>query len=140
MCLTCQAMFGSPYPVCGAKSKRGRECIEKHANGEPCLHSTFNMTSPAKRKMKEAWVKRKNPDVSDDSDSDSDDSEDENLESPRSPANGTRAAKLAKKRAKKARKEKKMAEKTAQKAAETTAAQEGARAARQAKRGIDEAA
>ena len=134
MCETCQELFGSMYPVCGAKSKRGRECMEKHANGEACLHSSFDMNSPAKRNMRAAWVKRKNPtDAVESSDESSDDLEDDSEDvNPRSPSDNTRGAKRAKRAAKAA----KRAAQAAQQAAQHNAEQEAARAARHARRGI----
>jgi hypothetical protein len=97
------------------------ECIEKHANGELCLHATFSMTSPAKRKMKAAQQKRRAGDAeADDEDSGPDAG---------SPADGTRAAR-------KKAKAKAAAAAADKQAKAATAEQEATRAARHAKRGI----
>ena len=122
-CETCEQLFGVPYPVCGARSGRKMECIEKHANGELCLHATFSMTSPAKRKMKAAQQKRRAGDAeADDEDSGPDAG---------SPADGTRAAR-------KKAKAKAAAAAADKQAKAATAEQEVTRAARQAKRGIEQ--
>ena len=121
-CETCEQLFGVPYPVCGPRSQRKFECINKHANGEPCLHSSFSMTSPAKRIMKAAQQKRRAADAeADDEDSDA---------GVGSPADGTRAAKRK-------TKERKAAAAADQQAQATAAEQAVSRAARNAKRGID---
>ena len=124
LCTTCEQLFGVPYPVCGPRSASKMACIEKHAAGEPCLHSTFSMTSPAKRIMKAAQQKRRNAGAEAD-DEDSDDAVG-------SPADGTRAAKAKAKKAKAAKAAAEVDTQAAAKAAE----QEDARKARQAKRGI----
>uniref|UniRef100_A0A7S3AX02 PiggyBac transposable element-derived protein domain-containing protein n=1 Tax=Haptolina ericina TaxID=156174 RepID=A0A7S3AX02_9EUKA len=131
-CQTCEDLLGCPYPVCGAKSARKHECMEKHRNGEPCLHTSFTIGSPGKRAMKAAWEGRKRDTDAFDGD-DEDDFEDDPSAPPTSPADGTRANK---KRAKKARQEKKAADKAEAEAQATAAGQAAGRAARQAKRGI----
>ena len=123
MCDTCEQLFGVPYPVCGPRSSRKMACIEKHASGEPCLHATFSMTSPAKRKMKAAQQKRRDADAeADDESSDADVG---------SPADGTRAAR-------KKAKAKAAAAAADKQAKAATAEQEVTRAARNAKRGIEQ--
>ena len=126
-CATCETLFGVPYPVCGARSKRGMDCMKKHTDGEPCQHATFDMTSPAKRSMKAEAARRKAKRAGSDTEDGSDGSDsDGDANGLNSPADGTRSRKKAKKEAK-----------AAAEAAAKTAAQEDGRAARRAKRGIN---
>jgi hypothetical protein len=117
-CTSCEAALGFPYFVCGARTKRGTQCMEAHARGDECSHGSFNMTSPARRSMKTEAARRKAGRAEfGNSDSDSD---------PSPPSGGTRAAKNARHEVK-----------TAQEKA--AAADDAAhhRTARAAKRGID---
>lgn len=70
-CQACKLLFGAPYPVCGPRSARNKECMDKHAIGTVTFHRSFQKTSPAKRKMSVAQRQRRSrPASTHDGDSD----------------------------------------------------------------------
>jgi hypothetical protein len=131
ICITCEANLGCCLAVCGPKSARKLECREKHAAGAPVHHSTFAMTSPAKKNKREAQAARKAAPLG--GFEESSDSEEEALPpvAAGSPPALTRSAKKAKQERKAARR----AERDELAARARTAEQAMGRAGRQMARG-----
>jgi hypothetical protein len=135
-CKTCEDNDVGTFYVCGKLSKRKDQCINAHRNGETCNHGNFDMTSPGKRKMKEAQAKRKDA-AAMETQADDESSDDENG----IPIGTMGSPRLAAK-AKKQRKEAKAAAKAAQQAEEAKFEAEKAalaRLARSMKRAMDKA-
>ena len=121
---------------CGARSKRGHACMNAHSDGEQPSHTTFNMSSPSKRKMKvvateRAQAKAQGEGLSESSGEQSADESDDELGSP-----GHAAQRRQKKKARKAAK---AVAKEAQRAREAQVQREMAnlqRGGRAAQRGV----
>lgn len=109
-CLTCEANGVGIFYVCGKMSKRKDKCMMAHRDGEECSHGNFKMSSPSKRKMKDAWTKRKETNNEDEASEDDEDDEDSDggapigvAGSPRIAAKRKQAKKVAKAAAKAAK-------------------------------------
>jgi hypothetical protein len=104
ICATCEGTLGCSIAVCGPKSAKKLVCREAHASGEELQHSTFNMTSPAKKSKRDAQAARK-AGLGAGVESSSDSEEVDGATRGGSPAGGTRSAKKAQKARKAARRQ-----------------------------------
>lgn len=58
-CVTCESVGLGCITMCGAKTARGRKCIDAHARGDDCKHATFFMSASGRASMVKVGEKRK---------------------------------------------------------------------------------
>lgn len=58
-CLTCEHSGLGTITVCGAKSSRGRECIEAHVRGDQTKHATCHLSADGLNSMREMLKRRR---------------------------------------------------------------------------------